>query len=108
MQDNNNRVTLLQFVEEKFDSLEKLWAAEGKANAEARDLASNILEARLKHVDSIRSDCEKYRAGFEKELRPLREWQAVMQGKASQRSVYTVLAISIIGLGLALWQTLGG
>ena len=108
MQENNNRVTLLQFVESKFDALEKQWAAEGKANSEARDLAAEILNVRLEHMNNFRSDCERYREGFEKELRPLREWQAVMEGKASQRSVYTVLAISIIGLGLALWQVLGG
>ena len=108
MQENNNRVTLLQFVEAKFDALEKQWAAEGKANSEARDLAAEILNVRLEHMNNFRSDCEKYREGFEKELRPLREWQAVMEGKASQRRVYIVLAISLFNIGLFFWQALGG
>ena len=108
MQENNNRVTLLQFVEAKFDALEKQWASEIKANAEARELATKILNARLEHMNNFRSDCEKYREGFEKELRPLREWQAVMEGKASQRSVYIVLAISLFNIGLFFWQALGG
>ena len=113
MQENNSRVTLLQYVESKFDALEKLWSAEIKANAEARDLALKVLNARLEHMNQFREenkdlqatkmskvDCEQHRVNFEKELRPLREYQIELKGKASQRTANNLLVISLINLAL--------
>ena len=106
-------MTLLQYIEEKFNSLEKLWNSERKANAEARDLASQILNTRLDHMNQFREqnkdlqtmkvgkvDCEQYRVAIEKELRPLREYQIEVRSKASQRTVNNIMIISIANLAL--------
>ena len=114
MQDNNgNRVTLLKYIEEKFAALEKLWAAEIKANAEARDLALTVLNARLEHMNQFREenqnlqttkvgnkDCEQYRLLMASEIRPLREYQVELRGKASQRTANNLLIISLVNLAL--------
>ena len=45
-------------------------------------------------------ECEQHRVNFEKELRPLREYQIELKGKASQRTANNLLVISLINLAL--------
>ena len=97
-------VSLKEYVEARFNAMDKALELYTANNNNRLDHMNEFREENKNlSITKISTDaCESYRASIDKELRPLRKAIDVMEGKASQRSVYIAWLIAIIGIGLAI------